>query len=388
MLTLVKGADVYAPEKLGKKDVLIAGGKIELIAENINVDINGINLEVVDGAGMTVIPGIIDQHVHLIGGGGEGGFATRTPEVLLSNITRWGITTVVGTLGTDGTTRHMESLLAKARGLEIEGISTWIYTGSYQLPLVTITDSPREDIILIDKVLGIGEVAISDHRSSAPSIDDIEYLAAEARVAGMLSQKAGVLHIHMGDGKEGLDMVNEMVERSDIPIFHFRPAHVNRNFKLLNECMEFAKKGGMIDLTSSIGPMKANNEQTPAESVKYLLDNGTPIDKITLSSDGNGSLPAFDDNGNLVGLIAAPLSSMYQQLKSMVYDYSIPLEDALKVMTSNVADGLKLSGKGHLAAGMDADLVVLDKNFDIKHVFAKGRKMIDNGEVIVKGTFE
>jgi len=388
MLILVKGAEVYAPEKLGKKDILVANGKIELIAEKIDVAISGINVEVVDGEGMTVIPGIIDQHVHLIGGGGEGGFATRTPEVLLSNITRWGITTVVGTLGTDGTTRHMESLLAKARALEEEGITTWIYTGSYQLPLVTITDSPREDIILIDKVLGVGEVAISDHRSSAPSIDEIEYLAAEARVAGMLSQKAGVLHLHMGDGKEGLDMVNEMVERSDIPIFHFRPAHVNRNSKLLDECMEFAKKGGMIDLTSSVGPMKANGEKTPAQSVKYLLDNGTPIEKITLSSDGNGSLPAFDEKGNLIGLIAAPLSSMYYQLKSMVYDYNIPLEEALKVMTSNVADGLKLSTKGRVAAGKDADFSILDKNFDIKHVFAKGQQMIKNGEVIVKGTFE
>jgi len=387
MLTLIKGAEVYAPEKLGKKDVLLAGGKIELIDDNIDIVPGGVDVKVVDGSSMTLIPGIIDQHVHLIGGGGENGFSSRTPEVTLSNIIKWGITTVVGLLGTDGTSRHMESLLAKARGLTEEGISTYIYTGSYEIPLVTLTGTVRRDILLIDKIIGVGEVAVSDHRSSAPSIDDIEYIAAEARVAGMLSRKAGVTHIHMGDGKVGMQMINDIVERSDIPIFHFRPTHVNRTPKLLDEAMDFAKRGGMIDLTASSGPSRPDRASS-ARAVKYLIDNGTPIENITLSSDGNGSLPSFDKNGNIIGLVAAPLSSMYYQLKSMVYDESIPLEEALKVMTSNVADGLRLYGKGRITKDMDADITILDENFDIKYVFANGRMMVENGEVIVKGTFE
>ena len=72
-----------------------------------------------------------------IGGGGEGGFSTRTPEATLSDLTTAGVTTVVGTLGTDGIARDMNALLAKARGLEEEGITTYIYTGSYRLPLRT-----------------------------------------------------------------------------------------------------------------------------------------------------------------------------------------------------------------------------------------------------------
>lgn len=390
MLTLIKGANVYAPEKLGKKDILLAGGKIERIDDHIEIAFSSVNIQIVNGDNMTVIPGIIDQHVHIIGGGGENGFSSRTPEVTLSNITRWGITTVVGVLGTDATSRHMESLLAKAMGLNEEGLSTYIYTGSYELPLVTLTGSIRRDIILIDKIVGVGEVAVSDHRSSAPSADDIEYIAAEARVAGMLSRKAGVTHIHLGPGKTGFKLINEIVERSDIPIFHFRPTHVNRNKGLLDEAMDFAKRGGMIDITASSNPSRKTDTDgfSPAGAVKYLIDNGTPIENITLSSDGGGSLPAFDKDGNITGLIAASLSSMYYQLKSMVYDENIPLEEALKVMSSNVADGLKLYGKGRVAEGMDADITVLDKDFDIKYVFANGRKMIDDGKVVVKGTFE
>ncbi|MCL2564473.1 MAG: beta-aspartyl-peptidase [Defluviitaleaceae bacterium] len=388
MLTLIKGANVYAPEKLGKKDVLLAGGKIERIDDNIDIASGSVNIDIINGDTMTVIPGIIDQHVHIIGGGGENGFSSRTPEVTLSNITRWGITTVVGVLGTDATSRHMESLLAKAMGLNEEGLSTYIYTGSYEIPLVTLTGSVRRDIMLIDKIVGVGEVAISDHRSSAPSIDDIEYIAAEARVAGILSRKAGVTHIHLGPGKTGFKMINEIVERSDIPIFHFRPTHVNRNTVLLDEAMDFAKRGGMIDITASSNPNRKSDGFSPAQAVKYLIDNGTPVENITLSSDGNGSLPAFDKDGNIIGLVAASLSSMYYQLKSMVYDENIPLEMALKVMTSNPADGLKLYGKGYVAEGMDADITILDRDFGIKYVFANGRRMVDDGKIVVKGTFE
>jgi len=390
LLTLIKGAEVFAPEKLGKKDILIAGGKIEKIADNIEITNNCLDIKVVDGSSMTVTPGIIDQHVHIIGGGGENGYSSRTPEVTLSNITRWGITTVVGLLGTDGTSRHMESLYAKAKGLEEEGISTYIYSGSYEVPMVTLTGTIRRDILLNDKVVGAGEIAISDHRSSAPSIDEIEYIAAECRVSGMLSRKAGVLHLHIGPGKEMLNMINEIVERSDIPIYHFRPTHVNRSRALLDESMKFAKNGGIIDITASVNPGKkaADGSFNPAQAVKYLLENGVAIENITMSSDGNGSLPLFDANNNIIGLVAASLGSMYDQLKAMVYEENLPLETALKVMTSNVSDGLKLMGKGHIAEGMDADITVFDKDFNVKHVFAKGRAMVENGEIIVKGVFE
>ena len=389
MFTLIKGADVFAPEKLGKKDVLLAGGKIEAIGDNIEINNSSLDTKVVDGSSMTLAPGIIDQHVHIIGGGGENGYSSRTPEVTLSNITRWGITTVVGLLGTDGTSRHMESLYAKAKGLEEEGISTYIYSGSYEVPMVTLTGTIRRDILLIDKIVGAGEIAISDHRSSAPSIDDIEYIAAECRVSGMLSRKAGVLHLHIGPGDDMLNMINEIVERSDIPIFHFRPTHINRSRKLLDEAMKFAKKGGLIDITSSVNPGKsADGSFSPAQAVKYLLENGVDIKNITMSSDGNGSLPLFDADNNIIGLVAASLGSMYDQLKAMVYEEGLPLETALKVMTSNVADGLKLTGKGRIACGMDADITMFDKDFNIKHVFAKGKTMVEDGNIIVKGVFE
>lgn len=387
MLTLLKNAQVYAPEKLGRKDVLLANDKIVRIGENLDLGGLAAQTKVYDLQGAALTPGFIDQHVHLIGGGGEGGFATRTPEVMLTDLTTAGITTVVGVLGTDDVTRHMESLLAKANGLEQEGISAWIYSGSYPIPTPTLTGSVRRDMILIDKVIGTGEIAMSDHRSSCPTKQQFAELAAEARVGGILSGKAGVLHIHVGPGPKKIDWLFELLKETDIPITQFTPTHMNRYRELLEDGIRFAKRGGMIDITTSSQRIAPKRVQPP-EAIQICLAEDTPLERITFSSDGNGSMPEFDDAGKYCGLIAASPKSLHNAVKTIVQKDILPLEDALRFVTVNPADSLKLPGKGRLAEGCDADLVVLDANFDISYVFAKGVCMIEDKAIRVKGTFE
>ncbi len=390
LFKILKGGRVFAPNDMGIMDVLIAGNVVGNIAQGISPSTDYGNCEIVDATGRYVVPGFIDQHVHLIGGGGEAGYASRTPEVLLSHIVRSGITTVVGCLGTDGTTRHMTSLLAKARGLEIEGVSTYIYTGSYEVPTRTITGNVRNDIILIDKVLGCGEIAISDHRSAQPSREDIEKLVAEARVGGILSGKAGVLHLHVGDGQRGLSMLFEIINETEIPITQFTPTHINRNPHLLEDGIRFALLGGMIDITSGLSPdAGATKGVKPSKAVKYCLDKGVPIENITMSSDGNGSMPLFDNKGYTIGLLVAELDSLYREFRDMINNEGIEISDALRVMGENQARSLNLyPKKGCLQTGSDADILVLDDKLNIEHVLAQGRTMVRNGEVVVTGTFE
>ena len=126
-MLLVKNAEVYAPEYLGKKDVLICGGKIEKIQDEIGS--LPVECEVLDAEGKMLTPGFIDQHVHITGGGGEGSFHTRTPELQLSELVENGITTVIGLLGTDGITRSVENLYAKTKALCEEGVSAYMLTG-------------------------------------------------------------------------------------------------------------------------------------------------------------------------------------------------------------------------------------------------------------------
>ena len=388
ILKLIKNADVFAPVPLGKKDVLVAGSQIASIQEHIDLG-NSLDFDLIDANGMILAPGFIDSHVHILGGGGEGSYKTRTPEIMLSDITKGGVTTVIGCLGTDGTTRTMTNLIAKARGLEEEGITCYIYTGSYQIPVRTLTGSIQDDLVLIDKIIGVGEIALSDHRSSQPSAEDLAKIAASARVGGILSGKAGIVNVHMGDGDRKMRFLEEIIASTEIPISQFIPTHVARNPDLWKSALAYAKRGGFIDITtSSTRDFAQKKGLRSSELLKMALDEGIPTDNITFSSDGQGSLPVFDDKGEFIRLGVGKVASLYEEVKDAIQNHGVPMENVLKVITSNPARILKLDKKGSIVVGKDADLVLLNERLEIDTVFAMGRVMIKDKEVQVKGTFE
>lgn len=372
---------------------MILEDRIAAIGRNLRADFGGaVEVEVIDGDGLYAVPGLIDSHEHIMGGGGEGGFATRTPEANLTDLTRNGITTVVGCIGTDGVAREMTSLLAKARGLEEEGITTYVYTGSYQVPVHTLTGSLMEDIMMIDKVIGVGEIAISDHRSSQPGFEEFARIAAEIRVGGMLSGKAGILNIHLGDSPRKIDLIERVVHETEIPVTQFLPTHVNRNAALFEACLDFAREGGTIDFT---GNNDIDYWETVCDEVRVctgirrLLDAGVPEDRFTISSDGQGSLPVFNEKGELSGIGVGDASCLLKEVRECVQREGLPLEIALRPVTSNPAKILKLGKKGHLAPGFDADICLLDeKNLQLRAAIAKGRVLLRDGKPVVFGTFE
>lgn len=393
LVIIIRNVSVYKPDPVGIKDVLVLGDKIAAIEDKIDIDFNGlVEVKEIDGTGKILVPGFIDCHVHILGGGGEGGFATRTPEASLSDLTRAGVTTVVGTLGTDGIARDINALLAKARGLEEEGITTFIYTGSYRLPLRTLTGDIMKDIMSIDKIIGIGEIAISDHRSGQPSFEEFSKAVADARVAGMLSGKAGIVNVHLGDGPRKLELINRVVEETEIPVTQFLPTHINRSEELFEEGIKFAKGGGCIDFTASEDPdfwEEEDGEVRFSKGLKRLLNEGVSLDNFTLSSDGQGSLPLFNEKKEFIGLGVGKSTSLIIGIKECVLRENIPLEIAIRAVTTNPAKILKLRGKGKIEKNFDADLSLLDKDtLDIDTVIAKGKVMVQNKEIKVYGTFE
>lgn len=390
MITVIKNIRVYSPQDLGIRDVVVVGNKVEGIYESINVPGDFININIIEGTGKLLFPGFIDSHVHIMGGGGEGGFKTRTPELQISKFIKCGITTVVGCRGTDGICRDMNALIAKANALDEEGITTYCYTGSYDVPVRTITGEVKSDIMLLDKIIGVGEIAISDNRSSEPTYEEFKRVIADARVGGLLSGKSGIVNIHLGSGKKGLEYLFKIIEDTEIPSTQMLPTHINRSDILFNKGLEYIKAGGYIDLTTSSDPKHLEpGELRASEGLKIAYENKIPIEHITFSSDGNGSMPIFNEKNELVGLGICSVASLYDELKEAILKNNVPIEEALKVVTSNVADILKIDHKGRIEPGKDADLVIVDENeLNIIDVIAKGRLLMKDGNVLVKGTFE
>ncbi|WP_026821181.1 beta-aspartyl-peptidase, partial [Arthrobacter castelli] len=362
---------------LGHQDVLIEGQKISFIGElqaDLLNDLPG--SQILEAGGLVATPGFIDPHVHIMGGGGEGGFANRTPEINVTDIVAAGVTTVVGCLGTDGITRDTSGLLAKARGLE--GISTYIFTGNYQLPARTLTGSVIDDIVLIDKIIGAGEIAISDPRSFQPGVEDLAHLTSQCHVGGLLSKKAGVTHFHVGPHSDRLSLLHKLIDGYPVPASSVYATHITRSEELLKDAVSLASKGAFVDMTA---------EDDTVDWVRQYASFGGDLRRITLSSDGNGSLPKFDEHNKLVGLSLAKQETLYQQVWACAEIPELGFSDALALATSNTADALKLHHKGRLAAGNDADIVLTDENQQIQHAFSCGKQVYCDGNILIQGAF-
>jgi len=356
--------------------VLICGEKIVGIEDHLSIPAN----RIIDGQGMRLIPGVIDQHIHLTGGGGEGGFHTRTPEVQLTDLIKAGITTVVGLLGTDSISRSVEDLLAKTKALTREGVTAYCLTGAYTYPSPTLTGSVQKDIAFIEEMLGL-KLALSDHRSSQVTKEELLRLASEVRVGSLLGEKPGLITLHMGDEKKGLSLVFDIMNETDLPATLFRPTHVTRTEALFHDALTLLKRGGWIDLT-----VMGNGEEVAtylSQIRKLSLDEG----KVTFSSDGNGSYSSYGESGELIEIGVAPCDGILKTIQNLVRKGE-PLDKALPFGTLNVANALGLKHKGAIEVGKDADLLLMDDALELNAVMAKGTIMMQDKRLVTKGTFE
>jgi beta-aspartyl-dipeptidase (metallo-type) len=382
MLQLISQTDVYAPESLGVKDILIAGDRIIKIADRIEIE--GIDVKVIERKGCKTIPGLIDNHVHVLGGGGEAGYHSRVPEITIDRLIKAGVTSVVGLLGTDGFTRNMRDLIAKIKALRHEGMSAYAMTGSYQVPPRTLFKTIEDDVLMVEEIIGLGEIAIADHRSSQPTVKDLTRAIASAHVGGLLAGKAGISNIHVGNGKDGLFILFKVLEKSDIPVSKIHPTHVNRSHDLLDQGIHYSKTyKATIDFTTGLkeGPLSAH------QAYAHAIEQGVDPKRITFSSDGQGSLPVFDGNGKCVGMGIGEVNTLYQSVRKAHRESGLSWELALGPVTTHVAQIYHLKGKGKIAEGYDADLVILDQNDEIHDVFMRGRQAMDGRSLRMRGTF-
>ncbi|HEU5305132.1 MAG TPA: beta-aspartyl-peptidase [Gemmatimonadales bacterium] len=386
MIELLRNADLYDPEPRGRADLVVAGETVVWVGASLPSLPPGLDARERDLEGRRVIPGLVDCHVHLTGGGGEAGPHTRVPPVTLSRLTAGGVTTAIGVLGTDDTVRTPAELVTTARGLIAEGMSAYCHTGGYHVPPATITGSVRGDIVLVDLILGVGELAISDSRSSQPTLDELLRVAGDAHVGGLMAGKAGIVHLHVGGGARGLELVRQALEKSELPAAVFNPTHINRGKRLFEEALALAKRGCTIDITAF--PVEEGEDAwSGSEALTRYLESGLPPGRVTVSSDGGGCFPSFDVDGRVAGFAVGAPGAMAVALGELLA-CGQPLERVLPAFTTNPARLLMLPRKGRVAAGLDADLVVLGDDGGVQDVMARGRWHVRGGRPVVHGTFE
>lgn len=378
-MKLIKNTKLYTPKFAGEKDILMGAGKILSIEDKIDPNLPG--LEVIDAQGKIVLPGLIDQHIHITGAGGQKGFASMTPPIELSQLIACGTTTVMGLLGTDGSTKNLAALYAKVKGLDQEGITAYMLTSYFAYPPLTFMGSVRDDIMFIDKVIGC-KIAISDERSSHPSAQELLRILGDIHVAGLLTQKKGILHVHLGGQDSKMGLLLELVEKYQAPIRRISPTHVGRTKDLFEQAIRFAKLDGMIDISTG-----GTQFDEPYNQVLYALEQGVSMDNMTLSSDGNAGVMKKDEKGNIIGYRRAPIDLNLKQVVKLI-GAGIDLSEAFKLITSSPATNLSLPDKGNIAVGKDADLCFFDEDLQLLDVIAKGEIMMRDKVLVKKGTFE
>jgi beta-aspartyl-dipeptidase (metallo-type) len=363
MLTLIENGEVYSPRPEGRKSILLAGQQIPKVGQVDRTKLSqaGLDLEVLDAAGCYIVPGLVDPHSHIAGGGGEQSFKSRQPQVTIEQLAGAGITTVVGLLGTDTVTRPLPALLGAARQLQEQGVSAFIYTGGFQVPPPTFTGSIIEDFVMVQQVIGVGEIAISDVRAATPTIQELARLVSEAYMGGSLNGKAGIVNFHTGEGTGKLDVLHQMLDCYEIKPESVYPSHVNRSFELLDDAIKLAKRGSFVDMDTT--------SEGLGRWLRYYLDNGGPADHLTVSSDSHtpGATP----------------HKYFSEFAASILEYDLALEKVLPFFTLNPATALKLPTKGRVEEQADADLLILDKaTLKIKQVFARGKQLVKDGRFV------
>lgn len=385
MLTLVRDAEVFAPAPLGRCDVVVAAERILHVGPPSEAWTRLPDVIEVAAEGRYLVPGFIDQHVHILGGGGAAGFGSRGPEVTFSEAILAGTTTVIGCTGIDTIGRPLQALLAKARSLAFRGMSALIFTGGFDVPPVTLTGSVTRDLFLIPEIIGVGETAVSEFRSSHASIDELRRLVAQTVRGGLLAGKPGVIHVHLGDMASALDPLLEVVETTEVPIAHILPTHFNRSARLLEQARAWAQKGGLVDLTTAIAPPHYARAVKVSEAVKALVEAGVPSEQITFSTDGGGVSTLF----GIDKVWRFELNALHRELQHLVLKEGVPLAVALPCVTSNVARALGLHRKGRIAPGADADLLLLDRDsLEIDTVITRGAVVARGGRMVSTQTLD
>ena len=331
-------------------------------------------VRVIDLLGANVIPGFMDTHIH-----GSGGFSTddgdyRSILGMSSFLARYGITSFIPTIGATPEADLMKKIKAvlKAMGRENGAQILGIHLEGPFLSPARIGGQLAEGISPVD--LGLMERIYKAARGKiinmtvAPELKNMRELALYCIERGIILQ-AG----HTDATYE------QMIEGMQVNIMHL--THMFNAMRPLHHREPGVVGAGLIHAEISC-EFIGDGVHTNPNLIKLLMQS-KPIGQLVLISDAlkyaHAEPPADADfyfdkcfKRKADEVIIGSGITLYDGFRNLI-EYGVSPEDAIRMASVNPAQIMKQAGKGMIVPGYDADLIIMDKNFNLVDTMAGGK---------------
>ncbi len=373
--TLITGGTIITPDKtLENHTLVVENGVIQAIAAGITP---GANDTVIDAVGQTIIPGLVDVHVH----GGDGHDTMDATPAALHGMARFfarhGVTGYYPTTMTDtpqAIQRALENAAACPQpsdgaqhlGVHIEGpylskhypgaqppthfrppqpveYAAWMQTGVVRL--ITVAPEVEGALPMIEALAAQGVEFAAGHTNA--TFDEVgQGVARGLRQVTHTFNGMRPLH-HREPGILGAALTDDRLYAQIIADgVHSHPAMVKLLFR--------AKGAGRVLLI------------TDAMSAAGLPDGDYKLGAQAVTvQEGIARIP----EGNLAGSTL----TLDRAVQNVIAWTGLTLAEVLPAATSTPAAAMNLTRKGRLAPGMDADIVLLDAQHQVSLTMIAGR---------------
>ena len=385
MLVQIINGKIHTPQGwLKNGSVIINDNKI---LEVSNCDLAVVGAKIVDAKGMYIVPGGVEIHVHGGGGrdfmeGSEDAFRTAVDAHM-----QHGTTSIFPTLSSSSipmiraAAATTEKLMAEkdspVLGLHLEGHYFNMKMAGGQIPEYIKNPDPNEYIPLLEETNCIKRWDASPELPGA--IQFGKYVSSK----GILVSVAHT-HAEFEDIRAGYDAGYTHATHfyNAMPGFHKKNEYkyegtVESIYLMDDMTVEAIADGIHVPPTILRLIYKVKGVEKTALITDALAcaasDSKVAFDPRVIIEDGVCKLA---DRSALAGSIA----TMDRLIQTMTFQAEVPLFDVCRMISVTPA---KIMGvydrKGSLERGKDADILLLDKNLDVRAVWAMG-KMVKNFE--------
>ena len=384
LLAILAGRAFSPHEEINDAVILVENGIISAFGRSDQISIPSQALRY-DARSLTAVPGFIDVHIHGAGGHDVMEGTEAALRAVTSTVARHGTTSLVATTVTASAQQTCQA---------ISGITRWINESASSLPAEPAAQilgihlegpfisaarrgvHPPEWIVLpsielLRKFLASanGNVRIL---TMAPELAGAQELAAAAREAGIV--------VSLGHTDATYAQAMAVIDRG--------ASHAAHAFNAMRpfDHRETGVLGAVLTIPAVTAELIADGVHVDAAAMRLLLAAKGPQGVILVSDgtsatgmpDGIYRLGTFDVSvsggvcRSAEGKLAGSTLTLDRALRNMLA-LQVPFTDALAMLTTNPARLLGVSKrKGTLAAGADADLVLLDESMQVAGVMTRG----------------